>query len=108
MTLVAIRQTGPETLTLTWDDGHASDFSFRLLRDECPCAECKGESVLLHTYPPAEQSQHPQRYALKGIQKVGSYAIQITWGDGHDTGLYAWEYLRAICPCAVCSAARLR
>jgi DUF971 family protein len=36
---------------------------------------------------------------------VGSYAIQINFSDGHNTGIYSYEQLRMICPCKACAAA---
>jgi DUF971 family protein len=100
--LISIKQTDADTLNMSWDDGHVSPFTLRYLRDECPCAECKGETVLLHAFHPSPQAEKPGRYALKSIVPVGNYAIQIRWGDGHETGLYAWDYLREICPCDEC------
>jgi DUF971 family protein len=35
-------------------------------------------------------------YDLKKIDVIGNYAIQPLWGDGHNTGLYGWDYLRQI------------
>jgi len=35
-------------------------------------------------------------YEIKNIETVGEYAIQITWKDGHNTGIYSWEYLKDI------------
>jgi len=54
--------------------------------------------VLFRTYqpPPADRAT-PGRYDLKGIQQVGSYAVQLEWGDGHATGIYSWEYLLNHC-----------
>jgi DUF971 family protein len=100
--VISIKQTDADILNMSWDDGHVSPFTLRYLRDECPCAECKGETVLLHTFHPSPQTEKPGRYAVKSIVSVGNYAIQITWGDGHETGLYAWDYLREICPCDEC------
>ncbi len=102
MQIKSIKQTSAEVLTMGWDDGHVSPFTLRLLRDECPCAECKGETVLLHSFHPSPQPEKPGRYAVKSITPVGNYAIQFSWGDGHETGIYAWGYLRDICPCAEC------
>jgi len=106
MIVTSIKQTSPTAIVMIWDDGHVSPFPLSYLRDECPCAECKGETVLLHTFHPSPQPERPGRYALKTIVPVGSYAIKIGWGDGHETGLYAWEYLREICPCDECISKR--
>ncbi len=90
----SIKRTDKETITITWDDGTVSPFAITLLRDECPCAGCKGETILMHQILPVVQPKLPGHYDLKSISPVGSYAIQVTWGDGHATGLYSWEYLR--------------
>jgi DUF971 family protein len=37
---------------------------------------------------------------------VGKYAIRFTWSDGHEHGIYSWEFLREWCPCRECSALR--
>ena len=92
-----IKSTGPDQLTITWEDGKETTYSLTQLRDGCPCASCSGETLLLHEYRPAEPDRTvPGRYQLKSIQPVGSYAIQITWGDGHSTGIYTYEYLRRL------------
>lgn len=90
----SIKQTDKETITITWDDGVVTPFTIQQLRDECPCAGCKGETILMHQILPVLQPKLPGHYELKSITPVGSYAIQIMWGDGHGTGLYSWEYLR--------------
>jgi DUF971 family protein len=43
--------------------------------------------------------------ALKMLnaEPVGAYAIRIHWSDGHNTGIYSFDHLRAICPCPECS-----
>jgi DUF971 family protein len=38
-------------------------------------------------------------------EAVGNYAVRIHWSDGHNSGIYSWEHLRKICPCAECRAA---
>jgi DUF971 family protein len=78
---------------LKWSDGTETLIPLRTLRDNCPCASCQGETVLLKTYKPLEQPELPGKYLLKGAQQVGSYALQVFWGDGHQTGIYTWEKL---------------
>jgi len=42
---------------------------------------------------------------LAEISAVGNYAIQFQWKDGHNTGIYTFDYLRALCPCSACKDA---
>jgi DUF971 family protein len=97
-----IELSSPQELSILWDDKHTSVISLHTLRDCCPCAGCQGETVLLKTYKPEPKPQLPNMYNLIGIQQVGHYAIQITWGDAHSTGIYTWEYLRNLCECLLC------
>jgi DUF971 family protein len=86
-----------ENLLLKWDDNSESKINLKYLREECPCAGCKGETVLLKTYRPVKPAaQHPEMFKIKDIKTVGGYAIQIIWKDGHDTGIYTWEYLKQL------------
>jgi len=91
---VQIKIVEKTKLYIRWDDNSESTIGLKYLRDECPCAGCKGETVLLKTYrPPKPASPTPEMYIIKDIQQVGEYAIQITWKDGHNTGIYTWPYL---------------
>jgi len=97
MTPVQIKLIKQEGLFIKWEDDTESDLSLKYLRDECPCAGCKGETILLKTYrPPKLTINTPGMYKVKNIQTVGEYAIQITWQDGHGTGIYTWEYLQEL------------
>jgi len=84
-------------LKITWDDGRISVIPIKLLRDECPSAGCKGEVLFGKVYKPAPLTVFQEgMYKLIELKAVGQYAIQAIWGDGHDTGIYSWEYLRAL------------
>lgn len=86
-----------ENLFIQWNDEKESTISLKYLRDECPCASCKGETILLKTYRPAKsQTFSPEMYLIKSIETVGDYAVQIAWKDGHSTGIYSWDYLQAL------------
>ena len=99
---------------IDWADGHRSDFPNAYLRDECPCATCTGA----HGTPPQKSDySQPQPAAspfqmfkpalrMDSIEEVGSYALRIQWNDGHGSGIYSFDYLRRICPCPACAAAR--
>jgi len=86
-----------EKLTLVWSGGNESAIGLKYLREECPCAGCKGETILLHTYrPPKLPLLHPDMYTISGASMVGEYALQIFWKDGHNSGIYTWEYLKTL------------
>jgi DUF971 family protein len=96
--LIEVRRL-PETqrLRLTWSDGHAAEYDYDYLRAWCPCAGCQGHAGLTIRYLPA-----PGPVSAVGIEPVGNYAISIAWSDGHATGIYRFQFLRQICPCAAC------
>jgi DUF971 family protein len=102
MTPTTIKRTDSTTLAITWDDGHQSVIALTSLRDNCPCAACQGETVLMKTYLPILQPESPGKYTLVGAEPVGSYAIGMSWDDGHRTGIYTYERLRSLCECAEC------
>ncbi len=39
---------------------------------------------------------------MNSVEPVGSYAVRIYWNDGHSSGIYSFDHLRNICPCAEC------
>ncbi len=93
-----IQQTSPAELTLSWLDGSQCTLTLKFLRDECPCAGCKGEVILGKVYMPALLPTFtPGMYEVRSIAPVGNYGIQITWKDGHHTGIYHWEYIHLLC-----------
>lgn len=93
-----IALASPTELMLTWPDGSADRLPLKLLRDECPCAGCKGEVILGKVFRPIMLPTFaPGMYEPARIEPIGSYAIQITWKDGHHTGIYSWEYLHLLC-----------
>lgn len=95
-----MKKTAGGTLNIVWEDGHESGYPLTYLRDSCPCASCAGETILFRTYaPPPPDLSTPGRYDLVNIQLVGAYAAQLYWADGHNTGIYTWEKLLAMCPC---------
>ena len=100
-------------MEIEWRDGHRSSYSFQYLRDACPCALCNEERNKSGRRPGESAGQAPGalpmfRPAVRPTQAeaVGRYAIRFTWNDGHQHGIYAWDYLREMCPCAECKTAR--
>lgn len=97
MQLLKLKKISENELLLLWSDNTETKITLRHLRDECPCAECKGETVLFKAVPPSKPTvEIPGMYELKKVDLVGNYSLQPTWGDGHNTGLYSWDYLRHI------------
>ncbi|HEX2786306.1 MAG TPA: DUF971 domain-containing protein [Ignavibacteria bacterium] len=90
-------QKSNDLLKLIWDSGETTEISLQKLRDECPCVHCKGESVIFNNYIPIKAPFKPQGfYEIEKIEPVGNYAIQITWKDGHNTGIYSWDVLEKL------------
>ena len=107
MQLKKLTRIDSSGLLLLWDDGHREVISLKTLRDACPCAGCKGETVLGRHYgPPPIDYDAPGRYELKSATPVGNYAIRLSWGDQHADGMYSWELLRALCECEECMGRR--
>jgi DUF971 family protein len=97
MTLLKLKRHNETELLLTWSDAQTTKVSLQRLRNECPCANCKGETVLFERYePPKMPVFMPGMYDLKKIDTIGNYSLQPLWGDGHHTGLYTFDYLRQI------------
>jgi DUF971 family protein len=80
---------------ITWNDGHVGEYSEEYLRGYCPCALCQGHGTQ-RTYISVPNAQ------LEEIRAVGNYAVEFRWQDGHSTGIYSYDYLRDLCPCAAC------
>lgn len=94
-----------KAMTVTWNDGHESLLTYEWLRWHCPCASCAGEGGVPGTLSHTE-ALTPEQTTLEDLQLVGSYGLTPVWQDGHHTGIFTFRNLRAMCPCAHCTAAR--
>ncbi len=97
-----------QEVIVQWGDGHTSLFTFSFLRRVCPCAECRGGHDQMGLLPGAEVYALPPEdtpaMRLRKLEPVGTYGVTIEWEDGHHYGIYQWQFLRDICPCAECRA----
>jgi DUF971 family protein len=84
-----------QRLEIAWEDGAETAYAYELLRWKCPCATCAGEMGIPGQLQFVE-SLRPEQYQLRSIELVGNYALRPTWADGHDTGIYAFDRLRAL------------
>ena len=90
-------QLFPIGLAIKWDDNTDSLLNYEKLRTLCPCAYCAGESdVFGNIYKGSDQKLSPDAFRIVNIIKVGHYAIRISWGDNHNTGIYSYEMLKKI------------
>jgi DUF971 family protein len=88
-------------LTVHWADGTESFYPIDYLRRMSPSADQRQlreemESNPLTVLPSGAAHQGP--LTASGAEMVGNYAIRIRFSDGHDTGIYSWQYLREIDP----------
>ena len=78
-------------LEVHFEDGFACKLSCEYLRVFSPSAEVKGHG------PGQEVLQtEKETVNITSIEQVGNYALQLTFDDGHNTGLYTWNYLYAL------------
>ncbi len=82
-----------QILEVSWPEGCVDRFPYHQLRSECPCAACRNEWTGERMLDP--KSIRPD-LKLEGMENIGTYAIQLAWNDGHSSGLFTWETLRAI------------
>jgi DUF971 family protein len=82
-----------QLLEVTWPEGSVDRFRYHALRAECPCATCRNEWTGQRVLDPG--SIRPD-LKLVSMENIGTYAVQLGWNDGHSSGLYTWESLRAL------------
>jgi DUF971 family protein len=118
----ALNNAAPEHIAISkskgikidWRDRHHSEYPLTYLRDECPCASCTGAhgtepQKSSYAAPSASSSKDPfpmykPTLRMLNVEQVGAYAMRIDWSDGHNTGIYSFDYLRRICPCRECQS----
>src|SRR5256714_3654883 len=78
-------------MEIAFADGHGFRLSYEYLRVYSPSAEVRGHG------PGQEVLQTGKRdVAVRAIEPIGMYAIKLVFTDGHDTGIYSWEYLHEL------------
>jgi DUF971 family protein len=93
-TPVSLALTDEDTvLEIEWDDAHRSRHRLSVLRSKCPCAQCQGHHPTQSLNLTSEQFPD---IAISDLAPVGSYAYNIVWSDGHNTGIYTLDFLREL------------
>jgi DUF971 family protein len=80
-------------VTITWDDGHMSRLGLEDLRANCLCAQCRGLRDQGQEAWPGPGA--PADLRIESVREVGNWGLNFHWNDGHTTGIYTWEILRA-------------
>ncbi len=75
-------------LEVSFDDGQCFTLSCEFLRVYSPSADVRG-----HSPEQAVLQLGKEQVNIKDIEAVGNYAVKLVFDDGHDTGLYTWDYL---------------
>ena len=81
---------GAKVFEISWSDGHVCKLPHTILRGYCPCAGCQGHAGNI-------AFQRGGNLELRNVEQVGNYALQLTWGDAHASGIYSFQYLRRLC-----------
>lgn len=88
--LSVTNQSGAGVLEITWADGVVGRTGHRQLRESCRCALCvaaarRGQAVLVD-----------DRIRITAIEPYGNNTLRLSFDDGHQRGLYPFDYLRAL------------
>jgi len=79
-------------LSIKWDDNSLSEIKLLNLRYYCPCAFCENDRIKKgDSFIPL---YNDNQITIANILNVGKYALKIIWKDGHDAGIYEYEYLK--------------
>jgi DUF971 family protein len=100
-----IKKLQPDGLEIKWSNGSKQFLTGKQLRTNCPCASCRqarGDDSHASPLTPKKsllkivESSIDEQTGIKEVWPVGNYAIGIRWLDGHDTGIYSFDYLREL------------
>lgn len=77
-----------DSLTVSFDDGASFTLGAEYLRVMSPSAEVQGHS-------PAQRQTvgFKRNVRISSLEPIGNYAVRVVFDDGHDTGLFSWDYL---------------
>ena len=78
-------------LSLSYDDGKSYILSAEYLRVYSPSAEVRGHGVGQEVLQLGKEL-----VAINDVEPIGNYAVRLVYSDGHETGIYTWEYLEEL------------
>ncbi|HTV18560.1 MAG TPA: DUF971 domain-containing protein [Polyangiaceae bacterium] len=86
---------GAAATEIDWSDGKTTRHPHRILRGLCPCAKCQGHDHGIRWVDAVETASNLM-LEVNHLEQVGNYAVGLTWADGHNGGIYTFEYLREL------------
>lgn len=86
---------GARVLEVQWQDGSTSRIRHEVLRGFCPCAHCQGHQGPIR-WQATVNDLPDSALELSDLDEVGSYALRLSWGDQHNSGLFRFEYLKEL------------
>jgi DUF971 family protein len=100
----SLEREGPAGIVIGWSNGARRRYTAAGLRAACPCATCREKKSAAAAKPPAGSSlktsllpvlsmQEARPTAIEHMRPVGNYAYNIEFSDGHDSGIFTFEYL---------------
>jgi DUF971 family protein len=88
-------------LRIAWADGNQTVYPLVYLRKICPCAVCNEQrrnQDPLRVLKPDQANATGELTPDRPVELVGNYALQFFWKDGHQTGIYTFDFLRRMAP----------
>lgn len=90
---VKLIEENEREISIVWQDESETRYMAAELRRSCPCANCinewTGEKIL-------DDAVVPNDISFNGISVVGRYALNFHFSDGHDSGIFSFEFLRGL------------
>jgi len=97
----AIRRADDSTILIAWSDGSEMRYLAAELRKRCPCATCreKHAGTAAQEKPralPVLSMAEARPVTISGMRPIGNYAYNIAFSDGHDSGIFTFDFLRSV------------
>ena len=98
----ALDRTETGELEIQWSDGSQTRLKIAALRSKCPCATCREQrqadtdTSKPPTSLPVLSASEARPVAIDRMQPVGNYAYNIAFSDGHDSGIFTFDFLRSL------------
>ncbi|HZZ26420.1 MAG TPA: DUF971 domain-containing protein [Pirellulales bacterium] len=96
---IQLSRSGDNAIVIHWSDGGLRQYSFRELRDACPCATCREKRSAVPEAAnllPVLSASEARPLQIAKMEPVGNYAYSIEFSDGHNTGIYTLDLLRQL------------